>query len=177
MKKSSLTSRRIPALLLVALILSCGTVLAYMFKQSGPETVEFTPAAVTCAPKIETTGDVTITKTSEISVYLRVRPVTYWVDTNNKILPKEADPITFTLKDGWLAGSDGMYYYTMPVPPNTAGVPFSGVIGLKTDTDGNKQVVDILCEAIQADPVDAVKESWHVTLDADGNIERAPGSR
>ena len=164
MKKSSLTGRMIPVLLLAALILTCGSVFAYMFKQTETKTTEFTPVSVSCKAEIETGGEVTIAKTSEISVYLRVRPVTYWVDTSNNILPKKADPVTYTLKDGWLLGSDGVYYYTMPVAPETAGVPFSSISGLKTESDGSKQVVDILCEAIQADPTTAVMESWGVTV-------------
>ena len=40
----------------------------------------------------------------------------------------------------------------------------------KKDTDGNRQVVEIFAEAIQAEPVDAVISSWGVTLDAKGNI-------
>ena len=165
MKKSSLTSRAVPVLLLVTLVLTCGSVFAYMFRQTDARTVEFVPASVACEPKIETDGSVTITKDSEISVYLRVRLVTYWIDTENKVLPKAAESITVTPKNGWLSGSDGMYYYTEPVPPENAGVPFSGKISLPTQTDGSRQVVDILCEAIQADPTDAVKESWGVTLD------------
>ena len=85
-------NRRFHVLYLAAVILLSlaivGTVAAYMFRVTQTEENLFVPAQVSCAV-YETADDamtrktgITVENTSNISAYLRLRLVTYWVDTS-----------------------------------------------------------------------------------------------
>ena len=169
MKKSNLTSRLVPGLLLAALMLTCGTVFAYMFKQTQTETVEFTPAQVSCTSAVGADKKITVTNTSNIDAYLRVRLVSYWVDAFDNIVAKSSPKFTVTLVKGpeetdiWLGGSEETYYYVYPVAPN-ATVTLGTVVPDESDGDCRVEI-DALAEAIQADPEQAAESSWHVTVD------------
>ena len=63
---------------------------------------------------------------------------------------------------------DGYYYYTRPVAPGQT--PENNLIDTitlsspYTDADGGKQVIEIIAEAIQSVPEEAVKDAWGVTV-------------
>lgn len=68
------------------------------------------------------------------------------------------------------------YYYTKPVAPNqkpeTNLTDSMTLIGSYMDTDGGKQAVDVMAEAIQSVPEDAVKAAWGAgfSIGADGSL-------
>ena len=168
MKKRIFTRRLIPVILLTAL-LACGTVYAYMFKQTQTEAVEFTPAQVSCTSVVGADKKITITNTSDIDAYLRVRLVSYWVDDKGYIVAKSSPKFTVTLAKGpeetdvWLGGSEETYYYVDPVEPGDT-VTLGTVV--PDESDGTYRVeIDALAEAIQADPEQAAESSWHVTVE------------
>ena len=67
---------------------------------------------------------------------------------------------------GWVTGSDGYYYYTSPVAADdTTGV----LIKSCTEITGKAPVgcnlsVEIMAEAIQSVPEEAVEDAWGVTV-------------
>ena len=68
------------------------------------------------------------------------------------------------------------YYYTKPVAPNqkpeTNLTDSMTLIGSYMDTDGGKQVVEVMAEAIQSVPEAAVKDAWGTgfSIDANGKL-------
>lgn len=74
--------------------------------------------------------------------------------------------------DSWIQGTDGLCYWPKPLAPEseaTGGVSPDKTANLITKcealssashTDGRHLVVEIDVQAVQADPVDAVKEAW-----------------
>lgn len=160
--------------LVIALVL-CGAVIAYMFRQTEYENNEFTPAEVSCEVEEAFDGtqktSVQIENTGNIDAYLRVRFVSYWVDSNGNVVPKASEMPDITMADGWLKGSNGTYYYTVPVAPDglTDNLLAAPMI-LRQDDNGYLQVVEVFAEAIQSEPAKAVTGSWSVTVDDDGNI-------
>ena len=81
----------------------------------------------------------------------------------------------FTLGTGWVKCGD-YYYYTKPVAPNqtpeTNLTDSMTLVGSYMDTDGGKQAVDVMAEAIQSVPEDAVKAAWGAgfSIAADGSL-------
>ena len=64
----------------------------------------------------------------------------------------------------WVKASDGCYYWTSPVAPNTeTDVLIASVTELKT-TEGRNLVVDVSTQAVQSVPDDAVREAWNCTV-------------
>ena len=155
----------------LALVLAvAGGTLAWLVANSGPVTNTFTPATVSC--EVEETfknnvkSNVNVKNTSDIDAYLRVKLVTYRVNEADQHIGGTAAIPNFTPGEGWVE-HDGFYYYTKPVAPNTVPEnPLIGTLGITlseyTDVDGGKQVIEVMAEAIQSQPDDAVRQAWGI---------------
>ncbi len=165
---------------LVGALILCGTVLAYMFRQTEYKDNEFTPATVSCNVLEEFDGEqktsIKVQNTGNIDAYLRVRFVSYWVDADGNIVAKPSSMPEISVATGWLKGSNDTYYYQSVVTPNNStGELLSHPISLDKDENGYLQVVEVFAEAIQSDPANAVENSWKVSLpDNNGNITAVP---
>ena len=181
MKKRWNTRRFLPILLLLGVLLACGSVFAYMFKRTDPLETQFIPAEVTCEVYDDkASGDeineVTVKNTGNIPAYLRVRLVTYWDNGDGKVAPKNSHKLTVDYDETkWVAGSDNTFYYRTAVDPDEATTDLfaEGACIQMVSDGGYKQRVDIFGEAIQADPARAATSSWGVTI-TDGKITAAP---
>lgn len=155
----------------LALVLAvAGGTLAWLSANTTPVTNTFTPATVSC--EVEETfknnvkSNVNVNNTSNIDAYLRVKLVTYRVNEDGQHIGGTAAIPGFTPGDGWVE-HDGFYYYTKPVAPNTVPEnPLIGTLGITlseyTDVDGGKQVIEVMAEAIQSQPDDAVRQAWGI---------------
>lgn len=178
-----MSKQRIITIILVIILAGnltlCGTVFAYMFRQTEYKNNEFTPASISCRVVEEFDGtqksSIQVQNTGNIDAYLRVRFVTYWVDSDGNIVAKPSSMPEITLADGWMRGSNNTCYYKSSVAPNNfTGELLSAPIILQKDVNGYLQVVEVFAEAIQAKPEDAVTNSWNVSLDINGNITTVP---
>lgn len=160
---------------LVGALTLCGTVLAYMFRQTEYEDNQFTPAEVSCdvveAFDGETKSSIRVQNTGNIDAFLRIRFVSYWVDTDGNIVSKPSSMPNITLADGWIKGSNNTYYYQEAVAPTelTDNLLASPII-LEKDENGYMQVIEVFAEAIQSEPLKAVTDSWGVGVDSNGYI-------
>lgn len=178
-----MNKHRILLVLLVAslsvLLILCGTVLAYMFRQTEYKDNEFVPANVSCKvveafDGVEKTS-IQVQNTGNIDAYLRVRLVSYWVDADGNIVAKPSSMPEINMATGWIKGTNNTYYYTKPVSPAAqTGSLLSSPIILEEDENGYMQVIEVFAEAIQSKPYNAVINSWKVSMDANGNISAAP---
>lgn len=176
-------TRRIYLVLLIVVLIATlvlfGTVIAYMFQKTQYKHNPFTPAKVSCEVSELFDGQqkssIQIKNTGNIDAYLRVRFVSYWVDTEGNIVAKPSEMPEIALASDWVKGSNNTYYYQSPVAPGKpTGELLSSPIFLEQDSDGYLQVVEIFGEAIQGEPRRAVINSWKVTLDTNGYITAAP---
>lgn len=156
----------------------CGTVFAYMLRQTEYEDNQFTPAEVSC--KVEEAFDgekkssIKVLNTGNIDAYLRVRLVSYWVDADGNIVAEPSSMPEITPAAGWIKGANDTYYYQSPVALGEfTGELLSSKIDL-LEKDGYQQVIEVFAEAMQSKPTNAVTDSWKVSLDANGNITTAP---
>ena len=177
MRKKNLR-RLMPVALLLALLLVCGSVFAYMFMRTDTKGTDFIPAQVSCkvySPELDDAVDsITVENTSNIYAYLRVRLVTYWVDGDGNVAPKPSPTLTVSYNStDWIKGSGNTFYYKVPVAPDgfTTNL-LTAPITLGTE-DGYNQEVDIFGEAIQAYPEAAAEGSWLVEVTSD-EITSAP---
>ena len=169
--------------LVLLLTMMVGGTLAYLTIQTNPVVNQFTPSHVSCTVTESFNGttkrNVNVTNTSDIPAYIRVKLVTYRVsdagENAGKHIGGTADLPAFTLGTGWVKHTDGYYYYTQPVAPGAspaANLTDSMTLtGSYTDADGGKQVIEVMAEAIQSVPTNAVVSAWGVdpsTLPATG---------
>ena len=170
----------------VALLLTfavSGTV-AYLVDASGPVENQFKPASVT--PSVTDSvsnnvkSNVVIKNSGTAKAYIRVAIVGYWCDDKNNVVASWdlSDPQqgTFDSLTGsnWITGSDGYYYYSLPVAPGaeTGSKLFNSYTVGTSPVNGAHLVMNLVVQSIQAEPSDAVKAAWGVTVSPDGTISK-----
>jgi hypothetical protein len=127
------------ASVMLLLLATVGTTLAYIFTETKPVENTFNPSKVSCAVvekgyepvsgEIQNISDiksnVQIKNTGDTDAYIRVAVVVNWMDeagTNvwatKPVEGADGDyTITYNLGNGWVKGSDDYWYYTKSVPP------------------------------------------------------------
>lgn len=177
-RKNTRTITLLIALLLFSALAVGGTV-AWLTANATPVKNTFTPSHVACSVTEEfdsTTGvksNVNVTNTGDTEAYIRVKLVTYRVNEQGQHIGGTAEIPAFEPGAGWKV-YNGYYYYTSPVEPGekpaTNLIDSITLTGSYEDADGGKQVVEVMAEAIQSQPANAVNEAWGVTVDDDGNL-------
>lgn len=155
------------------LALTIGGTVAWLTSKTSDITNTFTPSKVTCAVSEifdEDTGvksNVNVTNVGDTDAFIRVKLVTYRTNAEGKHIGGVAEVPEFVPGDGWVKYGD-YYYYTKPVAPNEK--PESDLISriqlesVYTDADGGYQAMDVMAEAIQSEPAEAVGEAWGVSI-------------
>lgn len=174
-----MTKRRILSIAILVILVICVTttgVLAYMFKHSDIKTNGFDSAKVDCEVievfQNNSKTSVVIKNTGDIPAYVRVRFISYWVDSaGNRVYNDVPDVLFEYNRELWLGDKDNnTYYYRLPV---NNGDSTQDLLQTSIDlsVEGEYyQVVEIVSEAIQSEPVSAVQNAWNIELSSDGSI-------
>ena len=161
------------------LVLAGGSTLAWLSAQSVEAENIFTPSQVTCEVTEEfdeKTGvktNVNVRNTGDTEAYIRVKLVTYRTNADGAHIGGVAELPEFTLGENWVK-HDGYYYYTLPVAPGAS--PAANLTDSMTlvasyqDADGGSQAIDVMAEAVQSIPADAVRKVWGVSVSSDGTL-------
>ena len=166
--------------LLLALAIS-GTV-AWLTTKDAPITNTFNPSKVACEVTESFNGtvksSVNVKNTGDIDAYIRVKLVTYRTNAQGQHIGGTAELPSFTLGANWVKYGD-YYYYTLPVAAGqkpAANLTDSMTLTAEyTDVDGGKQAIDVMAEAIQSVPAEAVGEAWGVTI-SEGSVTAYSGT-
>lgn len=177
---------RAAALLLSVLLLLGVTVagtLAYLSVSTSPVENTFMPSQVSCEVTEYFNGteksNVNVKNNSDIAAYIRVRLVTYRVNDDGQHIGGTANIPTFTPGTYWVKYGE-YYYYTLPVASEQSPrYPLIGSDGIALDSyddiDGGKQVIEVMAEAIQSVPKQAVGQAWGVSI-SQGSVTPYSGS-
>lgn len=101
--------------------------------------------------------------------------MTYRVNDENQHIGGLAEIPEFTPGDRWVKYGE-YYYYTKPVAPGASPAAdlISSIVltGSYTDADGGKQAIDVMAEAIQSVPEEAVQAAWGAgfSINEDGSL-------
>ena len=175
-----LTTMAIATVLLLALTI--GGTLAWLSTKDAPITNTFNPSKVSCQVTESFDGkvksNVNVQNTSDIPAFIRVKLVTYRTNAERQHIGGVAEVPEFVPGDGWVKYGD-YYYYTKPVAPNEK--PESDLISriqlesVYTDADGGYQAMDVMAEAIQSEPAEAVGQAWGVSI-SQGSVTAYSGT-
>lgn len=179
MKTKRWTIKQLSLLIAILLLatMTAGGSLAYIFTHTPGLTNTFEPTEVTCAV-IEpgwtdgnmTKSGVTVKNTGDTTAYIRAAVVVTWQNELGYVLsttPQAGETKDYTISfnaTDWKLGSDGYYYHKTPVVEGGETkvlVNNCTVTGVAPET-GYTLHVEIIADAVQAEPVDAVKEAWGV---------------
>lgn len=160
-----------PLALLLALILvvgaAAGGTLAWLTQTTQTENNNFSYGTVSCAINESFNGttksDVTVTNTGNTPAYIRAACIVNWVDAQGNIVANVPADYTYSSIPGagWIAGSDGYYYYNGVVAPDatTAGSLLTCTSSHPEDGEYTLSV-KVIASAVQATPSTAVNEAW-----------------
>lgn len=179
--KSGFRWKRSGILLAAVIVLLAGAVggtWAFLVAQSEPVQNNFTYAHVRCTIKEKfdgtTKSDVKIQNTGDIPAYIRARIVVTWKDTSGNVsaaVPVKNTDYTITFNEtDWTQQGD--YWYCKTAVDAGGETP---VLIIKCEKKGNAPKdydlsVEILADAIQSEPTNAVTEAWGNTpIAASGN--------
>lgn len=158
--------------------------VAYMLRRAEAQN-NFTPAVVTCAVHEKVNGaeytaaaspvvgsvksDITAENTGSTTVFLRLRLSACWVDAEGKTTGTPSALPQITLRQNWLDGGNGLYYYALPVEPEQSTTVLCEPMRMETFVSPTGaavyQQITVLAEAVQALPGKAAQEAWGVTVE------------
>ena len=174
--KQSLAIKLVICLILL-LMISVGGTIAFVVTHTSEIRNTFTESVVKCEVdetlKDNVKSNVSIKNTGDTTAYIRAFVNVTWMNESGQVAsvsPKSTDYMIEYSTSGWLKGSDGYYYYTLPVQPNDkTAVLINSCQLLETASapDGYYLSVEIVCSAIQSTPVSVVSDIWHVQLSGD----------
>lgn len=171
------------AVLLLSMILligiAVGTTVAFLVARTEPMKSTFEYAKVSC----EVTGskeNVQIKNTGNTAAYIRATYVVTWRDADGKVAVSVPGGYSYTLTENlsnnWKKGTDGYFYYTSPVAPGNSTLDSLPTCNVTyPDNPEYTLSVEILAEAIQSEPAEAVQQAWGATI-VDGKLTPALGN-
>ena len=177
-------NRKLLFLLLTAFLLANATVVyAYTMHHTQDLVNTFLPARVDSEVVEKFDGnaksEIKIQNTSNEEAYLRMKIITYWQDSKGNIVAMAPKPLAIDHDDAHWFLQDGYYYYKHPVPAGATTphnlLKASIEMTVKTEvvngvTYTYYPVVEIVSEAFQSRPANAVESNWGVTVGSTGDI-------
>lgn len=157
--------------LLLVMTIGVGATAAFLMDSTGALVNIFNPSKVSCEVTETFDGkvksDVSIKNTSNIPAYIRAEVIVTWQDADGNILGKMpvagADySITYPAESEWIPSEDGYYYYPASVAVGDSTPALIAVCKPLKDAPaaGYFLCVEIIAEAIQAQPETAVIDAW-----------------
>ena len=121
-----------------------------------------------------------IKNTGNTAAYIRATYVVTWRDGNRNVAVSVPDGYSYTLTENlgnyWNKGADGYFYYSLPVSPgsSTEERPLDCAVTYPENPEYTLSV-EVLAEAIQSEPAEAVQQAWGATI-VDGKLTPALGN-
>ena len=175
---------------ILLLLVSVGTTLAYVFTETEPVENIFIPSRVSCEVVengnepvsgslvniSDSKNNVQIQNTGDTDAYIRVAVVVNWASADGSCVwaqtPADDDyTITYNLSNGWFNGGDGFYYYSKAVSPGESTSVLideaKQLLAAPKGTDGTQYYlsIEIVASAIQSTPETIVENHWGVTVE------------
>lgn len=114
-------------------------------------------------------SEITVENTGNVGVYIRVKLISYWEDSDGKITSEPSETLALNLDtQNWIKGSENTYYFKSVLKPGQNTPSLCEVFTLqskKTENDTNiYQVVQVIPEAIQSELQSEISKVWNVNF-------------
>ena len=186
-RKPNIRLNRTAVLIMAVLLLlgaAVGSTVAFLTDKTETVKNAFEYAKVSCEVTENFTNNkkdnVRVKNTGTTDAYIRATYVVNWVDEQGNIA--SSDPVgykytlTANLNNSWTKGSDGYFYYTSPIAPgdSTQGSLLTCTVTYPDNPEYTLSV-EVLAEAIQSTPDNAVQEAWGVSI-SQGSVTAYSGN-
>ena len=173
-RKPNIRLNRTAVLIMAVLLLfgaAVGSTVAFLIDKTAPVENAFEYAKVSCEVTENFTNNkkdnVQVKNTGTIDAYIRATYVVNWVDEQRNIVASVPDGYSYSLNvnpEGKWTKIGDYYYYLSPVAPDksTPGSLLTCTV-IYPENPEYTLSVEILAEAIQSTPANAVQEAWGVT--------------
>ena len=159
------TGKKAVAFLCISVALTAavvGTTIAYLKTKSNTVNVEYDPLTVSVT---RSNDGKSVINDGEADVYVRAAMIFTWKSTTEENSIMSTVPVAgvnydLTVAEGWAQAADGFWYYLKPLPAKETRNAISSVTLKGAAPAGYELSVELLFDAIQADPTTAVTESW-----------------
>lgn len=170
-RKPNIRLNRTAVLIMAVLLLfgaAVGSTVAFLIDKTAPVENAFEYAKVSCEVTENFTNNkkdnVQVKNTGTIDAYIRATYVVNWVDEQRNIVASVPDGYSYSLNvnpEGKWTKIGDYYYYLSPVAPDksTPGSLLTCTV-IYPENPEYTLSVEILAEAIQSVPEDAVKAAW-----------------
>ena len=166
--------------LIISLVALCavavGGTLAWLFDSSEKLENKFYVPDAKIEIKEEFDGsektDVGVTNIGKTKVYVRVMLVETWQKEGQIVAEPKGAEVNYTWGSSgdWKKRDDGYYYYIKPLAEG-ATTPNLLDRAACTVSEGEALLkLEVVAQAIQSIPTDAVEEAWGVTVNDDGSL-------
>lgn len=164
--------RKILIVVIVICIIGCmGVSLAYMFKELSPKTASFEKAMITCSTNVlsdnHQINSISVTNTGNTKAFVRIHLSVHMENNDNQIVGAFTSMPYITYDtNNWIKDGDTYYYRYALNPGDTTHAFLQTAIVLSGTSFNNApahQTLDILAEAVQAEPANAIEETWGKT--------------
>ena len=171
-KVSKRTTKSIALLSSLALLLmmTVGGTLAYLVAQSETLTNTMQSSEVECEV-IKEDGSFSVKNAGDIKAYLRAAIVVNWADGEGNVYSMAPSSASVDIADDWIEGADGYYYYPDAVAAGAVQPLIKSYAVNESAPQGYSLQVEVMAQAIQALPGEAVIDAWNVTIN-DGKISK-----
>lgn len=179
-RKPNIRLNRTAVLIMAVLLLlgaAVGSTVAFLIDKTEPVENAFEYAKVSCEVTENFTNNkkdnVQVKNTGTTDAYIRATYVVNWVDKDGNIAASDPAGYSYNVTENpgnsWKKGSDGYFYYTSPVAPgnSTQGSLLTCTVTYPVNPEYTLSV-EILAEAIQSTPDNAVQEAWGVSISQSG---------
>ena len=166
--------------LIISLVALCavavGGTLAWLFDSSEKLENNFYIPDADIEIKEEFNGsekrDVGVTNNGEADVYVRVMLVETWQKEGQIVAKPEGAVVDYDFGSSgdWAEGPGGYYYYTKPLAVDATTPNLINRATCKVPKGEALLKLEVVAQAIQSIPTDAVEEAWGVEVNADGSL-------
>ncbi len=170
---------------MIAVAIVSSITIAFLIDETTPIQNTLEPALVACEIQENFDGNVkknvSIKNTGEVESYIRAKVVVTWMSADQSMVTATKPQIntdytiTYTDDTAWQLGSDGYWYYTLPVNVGDETATLIDSCSLASGAavpDGFYLSVEVVGSAIQSTPTQAVTEKWSggVSSVSDGSL-------
>lgn len=171
----------LPICIALVVLLSLGGVVAYIAIKTGTlvNTFDAGKIEVSVSTVEGANGEITFsaasTNNSDTDAYVRFKVVATWVSKTDESRLYAGAPVldtdySLTLAGGVIKIGD-FYYVVSPVSKDSTIQIVTAELLEEADVpDGYQLRIEVLTDAIQSKPADAITDAWGVGLDGNGNI-------